>query len=123
MLASYKKSLHAAFMVVFCLALGLHASAQSVGNSGSINGTVVDPTGAVVAKATVEIHNPVSGFDRSTTTDASGKFELHKYSLQSLPPDGHGGRLCRHRAGRGASVGCAGQRCHQTARCRGQPHR
>src|SRR5580704_10602831 len=74
MLASYEKSLHAAFIVFFCLALGFHASAQSVGNSGSINGTVVDPTGAVVAKATVEIRNPVSGFDRSTTSDASGKF-------------------------------------------------
>jgi len=48
--------------------------AQSVGNSGSINGTVVDPTGAVVPKATVEIRNPVSGLDRSTTTDASGRF-------------------------------------------------
>src|SRR6201988_2669304 len=76
MLASYEKSLHAAFIVFFCLALGFHASAQSVGNSGSINGTVVDPTGAVVAKATVEIRNPVSGFDRSTTTDGSGKFEF-----------------------------------------------
>src|ERR1700758_1045728 len=76
MLASYGKSLHAAFIVFLCLALGFHASAQSVGNSGSINGTVVDPTGAVVAKATVDIHNPVSGFDRSTTTDASGKFEF-----------------------------------------------
>ena len=47
---------------------------QSTGNSGSISGSVVDPTGAVVAKATVEIRNPVSGFDRSTTTDVSGKF-------------------------------------------------
>src|SRR5450755_2015151 len=74
MLASYEKSLLAAFIVLFCLALGFHASAQSVGNSGSINGTVVDPTGAVVAKATVEIRNPVSGLDRSTTTDAAGKF-------------------------------------------------
>jgi Carboxypeptidase regulatory-like domain len=74
MLASYEKSLHAAFIVFFCLALGIHASAQSVGNSGSINGTVVDPTGAVVSKATVEIRNPVSGLDRSTTTDAAGKF-------------------------------------------------
>ena len=74
MLASYKKSLHAAFVVFFCLALGFHASAQAVGNSGSINGTVVDPTGAVVDKATVEIRNPVSGLDRSTTTDAAGKF-------------------------------------------------
>ena len=50
------------------------AVAQSAGNSGSINGSVVDPTGAVVPKAKVEIRNPVSGFDRSTTTDASGKF-------------------------------------------------
>jgi Carboxypeptidase regulatory-like domain/TonB-dependent Receptor Plug Domain len=47
---------------------------QSVGNSGSLNGSVVDPTGAVVANATVEIRNPVSGFDRSTTTDNAGKF-------------------------------------------------
>ena len=74
MLASYTKSLHAAFIVFLCLVLGLYASAQSVGNSGSINGGVVDPTGAVVANATVEIRNPVSGFDRSTATDAAGKF-------------------------------------------------
>ena len=40
----------------------------------SINGTVTDPTGAVVPNATVEIHNPVSKYDRSTSTDTSGKF-------------------------------------------------
>jgi hypothetical protein len=74
MLASYKKSLCAAFLVFFYLGLSLNAHAQSVGNSGSINGSVLDPTGAVVANATVEIHNPVSGFNRSTTTDASGMF-------------------------------------------------
>jgi hypothetical protein len=72
MLASYKKSLHVAFMAVFCLALCLHAYAQS--NSSSLSGTVLDPSGAVVANATVEIHNPVSHFDRSTTTDSSGRF-------------------------------------------------
>src|ERR1700730_1834823 len=44
------------------------------GSSGSINGTVVDQTGAVVAGATIELRNPVSGFDRLTTTDPSGKF-------------------------------------------------
>ncbi|HME35163.1 MAG TPA: TonB-dependent receptor [Candidatus Sulfotelmatobacter sp.] len=52
------------------------AVAQSAGNSGSINGSVVDPTGAVVPNAKVEIRNPVTGFDRSTTTDASGKFSF-----------------------------------------------
>jgi hypothetical protein len=74
MLASFKKLLHAIVMVFFCLALRNQASAQS--NSGSINGAVLDPTGAVVAKATVELHNPVSHFDRSTTTDTSGKFSF-----------------------------------------------
>jgi len=68
MLASYKKSLHAAFAITFLLALGLQTYAQS-GSSGSINGTVLDPTGAVVPNATVEIHNPVSHFDRSATAD------------------------------------------------------
>ncbi|MFZ0898203.1 MAG: TonB-dependent receptor [Candidatus Sulfotelmatobacter sp.] len=76
MLASYRKSLPAAFVVVFLLALGLNVFAQSGGNSGSISGTVLDPTGAVVPNAAVEIHNPVSHFDRSTTTDASGNFSL-----------------------------------------------
>src|SRR6202167_5659624 len=74
MLASYKKSLHAAFAVVFCLALGLQASAQS--GSGSLNGTVFDPSGAVVANAKVEIHQAVSGLDRTTTTDGKGNFSF-----------------------------------------------
>jgi hypothetical protein len=49
---------------------------QSTGNSASINGTVSDPTGAVVPNATVEIHNPVSHFDRSVATDQAGNFSL-----------------------------------------------
>jgi hypothetical protein len=76
MLASYKKSLPAAFVVVFFLALGLPAYAQSGGSSGSISGTVLDPSGAVVPNAGVEIHNPVSGYDRSTTTDSKGNFNF-----------------------------------------------
>jgi hypothetical protein len=76
MLASYKRSLSATLLVVFCLAVTICAGAQSGSNSGSITGTVLDPTGAVVPGATVEIHNPVSHFDRSTTTDSSGKFEI-----------------------------------------------
>ena len=37
---------------------------------------VSDPTGAVVPGATVEIHNPVSQFSRSTTTDSAGQFSF-----------------------------------------------
>jgi len=76
MLASYKKSHHAAFLAVFYLGLGLSAYAQSGGGSGSLNGTVFDPSGAVVANATVELHQAVSGYDRTTTTDSKGNFSF-----------------------------------------------
>src|SRR6202050_621047 len=36
----------------------------------------VDTSGAVVVGATVTIHNPVSGLDRSVTTDSSGSFSF-----------------------------------------------
>src|SRR5712664_658194 len=52
------------------------ANAQSSGTSSGISGTVLDPSGAVVANATVEIHNAVSGFDRTTTTDTKGNFSF-----------------------------------------------
>jgi hypothetical protein len=52
------------------------AYAQSGGASTSVSGTVLDPSGAVVANATVEIHNVVSGFDRTTHTDSAGKFTV-----------------------------------------------
>src|SRR5271165_1885275 len=68
---SYKWRFLAIFAVTFITAA---VWAQSSGNSGSINGSVVDPTGAVVPKAKVEVRNPVTGFDRSTTTDAAGQF-------------------------------------------------
>lgn len=45
-------------------------------NAGSISGMVTDSTGAVVPKATVEIRNPVSGYDRTATTDTSGNFSF-----------------------------------------------
>ncbi len=68
---SYKWRFVAIFAVIF---ITTAVTGQSAGNSGSINGSVVDPTGAVVPNATVKVHNPVSGFDRSTATDAAGKF-------------------------------------------------
>ncbi len=80
MLASYKKSLRAAFPVVFYLGLGLSAYAQS-GSSTSVAGIVVDASGAVVPKATVEIQNPVSGLHRTMTTDGAGKFSFPNVSF------------------------------------------
>ena len=91
MLASYKKSFQAASIVLFYFGMGFTASAQS-GSSTSVTGTVLDPTGAVVAFAGVEIQNPVSRFDRTTATDSSGKFTIpnvpfNPYHLTVL---GHG---------------------------------
>ncbi len=75
MLFSYRKSLVAA-AVTACLLLSVGISqAQSTGNS-MVTGTVVDPSGAVVVGARVEMRNPVSGLSRSATTDTGGKFSI-----------------------------------------------
>jgi hypothetical protein len=61
---------------IFCAAICAgSATAQTTGNS-SLSGVVNDSTGAVVPGATVEIHNPVSQFDRSTATDNAGHFSF-----------------------------------------------
>jgi len=64
------------FILILCLGAMVNASAQSAGNSTSVNGTVTDPSGSVVVNAAVEIHNPVSHLDRSTSTDTAGKFSF-----------------------------------------------
>ena len=46
------------------------------GTSGTVRGTVLDPSGASVSGATVEIQNPVSHYERTQTTDAQGKFQF-----------------------------------------------
>src|SRR5437016_14577861 len=73
MQASYKKSLVAAFLVALYLGMALSAKAQQ---SGTVEGVVKDQSGAVVPSATVEIHNPVSHFERSATTDNEGVFRF-----------------------------------------------
>jgi hypothetical protein len=59
---------------ILCFATGA-VSAQT-GNSGSLEGTVKDPSGATIAGATVEISNPVSGYTRTATTGADGAFRF-----------------------------------------------
>jgi hypothetical protein len=56
--------------------VGSSGAAYAQATSGTINGTVLDPSGAVVANAGVTIHNPVSGLDRSTSTDSKGNFSF-----------------------------------------------
>src|ERR1700740_2206550 len=47
-----------------------------LGNSGSVEGVVKDPSGAAIPSARVETTNPVSGFHRETTTDTDGSFRF-----------------------------------------------
>ncbi|HEX4810235.1 MAG TPA: TonB-dependent receptor [Bryobacteraceae bacterium] len=68
---------------------GLHA--QSLGNASTVAGTVLDPTGAAVSTATVEIQNPVSQFTRTVQTDGQGKFKVdnvpfNNYHLTATAP-------------------------------------
>src|SRR6266853_139877 len=48
--------------------------AQGLGGAGTIQGTVKDPIGGVMQAVQVRISNPVSGFSRTATTDAAGKY-------------------------------------------------
>src|ERR1041384_2790185 len=49
--------------------------AQSVA-SGTIEGTVVDSTGAVIIGARVELQNPITGFEQTAVTDSMGAFRF-----------------------------------------------
>ena len=55
--------------------------AQSAGNSGTIYGTVADATGAVIPGASVTIENPVSGYNKHTTTDSTGRYQFTNLPL------------------------------------------
>ncbi len=55
---------------LFCF----QASAQT--SSGTLQGVITDPTNAVVPGASVEIHNPVSGYAHTAVTDGAGRFSI-----------------------------------------------
>ena len=70
-----RKILGVLIFVLPILTAAPSGSAQT-GNSSNVQGTVTDPSGAVVANAAVTMHNPVSGFERAATTDAAGNFSF-----------------------------------------------
>ena len=71
------------FVIGLCGALGsAPAFAQELGGAGTIQGTVKDPTGGVMQSVDVRLSNPVSGLNRTTATDAVGRF-----IFRNLPPN------------------------------------
>ena len=86
-----KSTLGVAVATVLFLTFTHLALSQSLGNAGTVEGTVVDPSGAIVAKAAVTIHNPVTGYSQSTTTATDGTFRLtnippNPYHLEVMAP-------------------------------------
>ena len=61
-----------AFGLSFCPAL----HAQTMSTTASLSGSVTDPAGARIPKATVKITNPEKGITRATTTGAAGDFSF-----------------------------------------------
>src|SRR5579885_3615836 len=60
--------------------LGLVLCAVALGQSetsGTVLGTVLDPSNAVVAGATVTLRNPTAGFSQSVSTDSAGVFRFN----------------------------------------------
>jgi len=80
MYTSMRRVIFAAIAICFSfLTPGLWA--QTAGNSGTINGTVMDATGAIVPDASVSIGNPVSGYSRTTTSDSAGHYQFTNIPL------------------------------------------
>ncbi len=67
------------FMSLLCVA----PSRAQLGNAGSIEGVVKDPSGGAIANANVEISYAVSGFHRETTTGADGSFKFTNVPFNS----------------------------------------
>jgi hypothetical protein len=77
--------------VVLAFSYSFVSRAQSVSSSGTIRGSILDPSNAVIVGATVEIQNPVSGYSRTATTDSQGNFQLtnipyNNYHLTAAAP-------------------------------------
>ena len=71
-----------AVVLAACLLLASPiAHAQGVGASGSVSGTVTDPTGAVIPKGTVTAEDVSRGIRLTATVDNSGQ-----YRFTNLPP-------------------------------------
>ena len=71
------------FVLSFSFLFCAMPSRAQMGNSGSIDGVVKDPSGGIVVGATVEISYAVSGYRRETTTGSDGAFRFTNVPLNT----------------------------------------
>ena len=69
-------------LLILSLSFTNRMSGQSLGNAGTIGGVATDPSGAAIPNAVVTLHNPVTNYNQSAITDASGAFRL-----VNIPPN------------------------------------
>ena len=71
-------------LVLFGAGIGpVPVYAQAGASSGTITGTVTDPSGAVVPGATVIIQNPVTQYERTAQSDNTGHFQFSNVPHES----------------------------------------
>ncbi|HUI53838.1 MAG TPA: TonB-dependent receptor [Bryobacteraceae bacterium] len=70
------RSVLAACGVCLLLSYGLAHAQSSSGTSGTVRGSVLDPSGAAIVGAQVDIQNPISHYRRNTVTDNQGRFQF-----------------------------------------------
>ena len=58
--------------------------AQSLGNAGTIRGSVHDPSGATIANAQIVLRNPITGYSQTGLSAADGTFQL-----ANIPPNSY----------------------------------
>jgi hypothetical protein len=74
-----------AFLLLACLLPANSVTrAQGTGTSGEIRGTVTDPTGGTVPKASVTVEDSEKGIRRTAVTESDGEFRL-----TGLPPSSY----------------------------------
>jgi hypothetical protein len=79
---SSRAALCRAIVAVQFALLASGAFAQSVGAAGTLQGVVIDPSGAAVPQAVVDLHNELTGYFQRTTTNGKGDF-----SFLNIPPN------------------------------------
>jgi Carboxypeptidase regulatory-like domain len=78
------KKISLSMLALLALIFNLRMFSQSLGNAGTVTGTVTDASGAAIANAAVEILNPNTGYTQQTKSDSTGAFHLG-----NLPPNAY----------------------------------